>query len=103
MAETGRKGKAGLAFICGTPNEHCSGKKNSKEGTSTHATSAQVRQCTVHYYVNVLGYKRRGPRELEAPARLGGAVLVLNRHPPRSKGGKADDFLSRPAARVRPV
>lgn len=89
MAENGRKGKAGMMFVCGTPAKCCTGKTNPKDGNSFHGTQDQVRACVVNYYVNTLGYTKISPRELQAPN--GGPILVLSKRPVRAKPGKADN------------
>lgn len=105
MAEE-RKGKAALAFVCGTPNSHCNGRSCSDSDAKgdgygkIHSTQAQAKQCLARY-MTLQGYKPIGNNAWD-PGN-GGPILVTSKRPQRAKAGKVNGTYLKQPLKVRDV
>jgi len=79
--------KRSIRWTCTTPMAHCSGTIDKHGTCKSHTSPDEVRKCYLRHLVS-LGYRRTGPRTLEDPDT--GRILVLPKHPTRSKSGKGD-------------
>ncbi len=68
-------------YLCGTPNEHCTGSKytitsNANMPSKAHSSRDEAFRCYKRHLLR-LGYTQVGSREFQAPN--GGRVLVLSK------------------------
>lgn len=94
----GSNKKRQVKFICSCPPKHCNGSSAEPGEYKTHPTQDEVKKCLGRYLVSVEGYTKLSKREFISPNN--GPVLILSKKAIRSKGGKGDRYMCRPA-RIR--
>ena len=83
-------------YLCGVPDEHCTGGElktdQALQHKKCHTSPQEAFKCHVRYLINVLGFKRLGAREFINPE--SGYVRVLpksTRFGGRLRSGKGED------------